>query len=164
MDKSKTCAFTGNRPSKLPWGEDETDYGCVAAKNRINQVLSALIDRGYDTFISGMAQGGDTYFAEAVLDFKARRPSIKLVCAVPCPDQTSGWKKAETERYYSILSRADEVLTLSEHYSNYAMHKRNRFMVDSASVLISLDATGDGGTQSTKRYATKCGVPIIEIF
>ncbi len=164
MDKSKTCAFTGNRPSKLPWGENEADYGCVAAKNRITEVLRALIGRGYDTFVSGMAQGGDTYFAEAVLSLKEKNAGVRLVCAVPCPDQTTGWKSADVERYDSILSRADEVITLSAHYSTYAMHKRNRFMVDSASVLVSLDATGDGGTQSTKRYAEKCGVPIIELF
>ena len=67
MDRRKTCAFTGNRPQKLPWGEDESDYRCIAVKNRIREEIRGAIERGYDTFISGMALGGDTYFAEEVL-------------------------------------------------------------------------------------------------
>ena len=27
MNKEKTCCFTGHRPDKLPWGEDEADPG-----------------------------------------------------------------------------------------------------------------------------------------
>ena len=52
MDRRKTCAFTGNRPQKLPWGEDESDYRCIAVKNRIREEIRGAIERGYDTFIS----------------------------------------------------------------------------------------------------------------
>ena len=29
---NKACAFTGHRPSKLPWRYDETDSRCVALR------------------------------------------------------------------------------------------------------------------------------------
>ena len=80
MERSKTCAFTGNRPQKLPWGEDESDYRCIAVKNRIREEVLAAIERGYDTFICGMALGGDTYFAEEVLEIKKTKQ--QRVCCV----------------------------------------------------------------------------------
>ena len=39
MDKSTTCCFTGHRPDKLPWGEDETDPRCLALKQRLAAAL-----------------------------------------------------------------------------------------------------------------------------
>ena len=162
MERSKTCAFTGNRPQKLPWGEDESDYRCVAVKNRIREELLAAYERGYTTFISGMALGGDTYFAEEVLSLKKTKP-VSLVCAVPFPKQSSGWSKKDEERYYSILSSADEVVVLSDHYSRFCMHKRNRYMVDNSSLLLALDYANDGGTTSTLAYATKQNIVIVSV-
>jgi uncharacterized phage-like protein YoqJ len=162
MDRRKTCAFTGNRPQKLPWGEDESDYRCIAVKNRIREEIRGAIERGYDTFISGMALGGDTYFAEEVLALK-KTDDIKLVCAVPFPDQSKGWKKEDVDRYYDIIASADETVTLSEHYSKYCMHKRNRFMVDNSTLLLSLDYANDGGTTSTVAYATKQNLVIVSV-
>ncbi|MBO5224585.1 MAG: DUF1273 family protein [Clostridia bacterium] len=162
MDRRKTCAFTGNRPQKLPWGEDETDYRCVAVKNRIREELIAAIERGYDTFISGMALGGDTYFAEEVLALK-KTHGIKLICAVPFPDQSKGWSASDVDRYYGILAQADETVTLSEHYSKYCMHKRNRYMVDNSSLLLCLDYADDGGTTSTVAYAVRQNLIIVSV-
>ncbi len=162
MERRSTCAFTGNRPQKLPWGEDETDYRCIAVKNRICEEITAAIERGYNTFISGMALGGDTYFAEEVLKLR-NTYNIKLVCAVPFPDQCKGWSKQDIDRYYEILSQADETVILSEHYSKYCMHKRNRYMVDSSSLLLSLDYSNDGGTTSTVAYATKQNLIIVSV-
>jgi uncharacterized phage-like protein YoqJ len=162
MERSKTCAFTGNRPQKLPWGEDETDYRCIAVKNRIREELLSAIERGYDTFISGMAMGGDTYFAEEVLALRESK-NVKLICAVPYPKQSSSWASKDVERYYDILSKADEVVTLCEQYTRFCMHKRNRFMVDNSSLLLSLDYSTDGGTTSTVAYAVKQNLVIISV-
>lgn len=162
MERRKTCAFTGNRPQKLPWGEDETDYRCIAVKNRIREELVGAIESGYDTFISGMALGGDTYFAEEVLSLR-KTHDIKLVCAVPFPDQCKSWSSEDKERYYEILAKADETVVLSDYYTRYCMHKRNRFMVDNSSLLLCLDYANDGGTTSTVAYATKQNLMIISV-
>jgi len=162
MDRRKTCAFTGNRPQKLPWGEDENDYRCIAVKNRIREEILGAIERGYDTFISGMALGGDIYFAEEVLNLK-KTYDIKLICAIPFPDQSKGWKDKDVDRYYDILSKADEAITLSAHYTRFCMHKRNRFMVDNSTLLLSLDYANDGGTTSTVEYENKKKLVIVSV-
>ena len=39
MDREKTCCFTGHRPDKLPWGEDESDPRCLRLKRAIAQAV-----------------------------------------------------------------------------------------------------------------------------
>ncbi len=53
--ESKTCAFTGHRPGKLPWGYDETAEGCVRLRETLAAQISLLIDSGVTDFLSGMA-------------------------------------------------------------------------------------------------------------
>ena len=39
MDRATTCCFTGHRPNKLPWGEDERAPRCLALKARLAELL-----------------------------------------------------------------------------------------------------------------------------
>ena len=32
-----SCCFSGHRPGKLPWGDDEGDRRCLALKERLDQ-------------------------------------------------------------------------------------------------------------------------------
>ena len=89
----KTCAFTGNRPDKLPWGYDENDARCRRVKREIYLAAKQAVNDGYNRFICGMAQGGDTYFAEAVLALKAEY-DVTLECAVPYRRQSLSWSDA----------------------------------------------------------------------
>ncbi len=57
--KRKTCAFTGHRPKKFPWGYDETDSRCIALKKALAAQITELADAGYADFFSGMAEGAD---------------------------------------------------------------------------------------------------------
>ena len=161
--KSATCCFTGNRPYKLPWGDDETDPRFLAVRQKLAEIVDALVDRGYSLFISGMAQGGDTYFAEAVLNAKKNRKGVYLECAVPCPEQPDAWDGAAKNRYKTILAAADFVTTLQPSYTRACMLKRNRYMVEKSSVIITLDYSGDGGTAYTVNYAVKAGLEIIPL-
>ena len=34
MDREKTCSFTGHRPEKLPWRDNEEDPRCLELKAR----------------------------------------------------------------------------------------------------------------------------------
>ena len=67
------CAFTGHRPKKFPWGYDEADVRCVALKKELVAQIAKLVDVGYTDFLSGMAEGTDTWAALAVLALKKRR-------------------------------------------------------------------------------------------
>ena len=67
MTREQICCFTGHRPDKLPWGTDERDPRCIRVKEEIRGALERAYAHGFRHFISGMAQGGDLFFAEAVL-------------------------------------------------------------------------------------------------
>ncbi len=161
--ETKTCCFTGNRPHKLPWGTDENDERCLAVERKLLETLEKLVLDGYDLFVCGMAQGGDMLFARVVLSLKEKYPQIKLECALPCPEQTRGWSVELNARYNNILNKADIVTMVSEHYSKWCMFKRNRYMVDKSSVLVSLCFTQSGGTVATRDYAIKKGLKVIDL-
>ena len=80
--KEKTCAFTGHRPQKLPFGFNEADERCTALKKLLRTKIIEYIETEHVThFISGMALGTDMYAAEIVLGLKAAYPGITLTCA-----------------------------------------------------------------------------------
>ena len=56
-----SCAFTGHRPGKLPWGEDESDLRCIALKAKLRAAVESAIHEGMEHFICGMAEGCDLY-------------------------------------------------------------------------------------------------------
>ena len=68
----KRCAFTGYRPQKMPWGENENCPECVEYKALLAEKIEQLIEQGYGHFISGGAMGMDTWAAEAVLKLKEK--------------------------------------------------------------------------------------------
>ena len=91
MERETTCCFTGHRPGKLPWRDDETDPRCVALKESIRRELEKAYDRGYRHFICGMAQGCDLYFCEAVQALRDSRPGVTVEAAIPCESQADKW-------------------------------------------------------------------------
>lgn len=163
FDASQTCFFTGNRPQKLPWGTNERDERCVTVKQKLDEVLRELYDDGIRLFVCGMAQGGDTYFAEAVLALKKEREGVMLECALPCPQQTDKWGEKERARYDKILSRADFITYVSDEFTKYCFFVRNRYMLDKSSVCVALDYSLSGGTASTIAQAKRKKVKIMQI-
>lgn len=158
--KSITCAFTGHRPEKLPWGDNESAPGCAALKKRMYLVCRELYARGYRHFVCGMARGADFYFCETVLRLKETCSDAVLIAAVPFRRQASSWGEEDRARYEGLLSRCDRVTVLEEEYSEGCYIRRNRRMVDVSSALIAVLA-GGGGTKSTVDYAMRRGLEVI---
>ena len=168
-----SCAFTGHRPGKLPWGEDESDLRCIALKAKLRAAVESAIHEGMEHFICGMAEGCDLYFAETVLALKSTYPHITLEAAIPCPSQADGSSERQKARYRDILSRWERYFTLVERcdyetmvqqsYTPGCMQRRNRYMVDHASLLIAVNDGARGGTRSTIEYAFKRGVNVLDI-
>ena len=131
----KICCVTGNRPQKFPWkygeGIEHEKYLADMARQ-----IEELIENGYNYFISGGALGVDQDFAETVLHAKQVHTKLQLEIAVPCKNQANRWSKAEQLHYFSILKRADKVVTLSEHYTRFCMQKRNEYMVNKSDLVI----------------------------
>lgn len=90
-------------PKKLPWGHDEMDARCIALKKTLGNRIAALANAGYTDFLSGMAEGADTWVAQAVLALKKENPTLKLHCILPCEGQVDWWTASARELYFSIL-------------------------------------------------------------
>ena len=74
MNRETTCCFTGHRPEKLPWREDEGDPRCLELKARLAGAVEAAYEKGMRHFLCGMARGADFYCCEAALALRERRP------------------------------------------------------------------------------------------
>lgn len=157
------CAFTGHRPEKLPWRYDERDDRCVALKGRIEDAVRTVYEAGARHFICGMAKGCDLYFAETVLSLRDDFPDITLEAAIPCQTQADGWPEELRRRYLYILHQCDRQTVVSREYTPECMFRRNRYMVDSAQVLIAVYDGRPGGTMQTVRYARALGREIVSI-
>lgn len=161
--RQSACSFTGHRPAKLPWGNDEQDPRCLALKRRIRDVVESAIAEGMEHFICGMADGCDLYFAEIVLALKEQYPHITLEAAIPCPTQADAWPEAQRMRYRALLARCDYETLVQQNYTPNCMQRRNRYMVDHSSLLIAAHSGLPGGTRYTIAYAMRSGIGIVDI-
>lgn len=160
----KKCAFTGHRPERLPWGSDESDPRCLALKDAISAAITEAYDDGYNFFICGMARGCDMYFAELVLQLKGQHGDIVLEAAVPFDGQSDHWSTPDRERWESALKGCDRVVLVSDEYDDRCYWRRNRYMIDSCQMLISVYDGEGGGTGQTVRYAKSCGLRIASVW
>lgn len=158
-----SCCFSGHRPAKLPWGEDEDDSRCRALKARLRDALDAAYEAGYRHFICGMAQGCDLYFCELALALRQRHGDVSVEAAIPCPTQADGWPRPQQERYRRLVAACDYETLVQSSYSPGCMQRRNRYMVDHASMLLAVHDGQPGGTRRTMEYAMRRGLQIVDI-
>ena len=163
MTPEITCCFTGHRPQRLPWGDNEADLRCQAVKARLTRAVAEAYDRGYRHFLCGMAQGCDLYFCEAVLALRERYPEVTVEAAIPCPTQADAWPEAERDRYRELVARCDMETMVSDTYSSTCMQRRDRYMVDHAMLLIAAFDGTAGGTRYTVEYALRRGIEIFDV-
>lgn len=151
-----TCCFTGHRPGRLPWGEDETSFSAMNCKALLAEEIEHCWQEGYRRFIVGMALGADLMFAEAVLACAMVHPDIVLIAAIPCEDQTRGWPRDQVERYRHILSciKPENCILIQQKRTKGCMLRRDRYMVNRSRRIIALfDGGNTGGTRYTLAYA-----------
>ncbi len=151
--KQISCCFSGHRPGKLPWGENESDPQCAALKKRLWDVLESAYEEGYRHFICGMAQGCDFYFCEMALQLRHCHADVTVEAAIPCASQSACWPVEERQRYERLVAACDYETLVQEKYTPGCMQRRNRYMVDHAALLIAVHDGQSGGTYSTIQYA-----------
>lgn len=160
--RSKTCCISGHRPDKLPFGyRDEFIYSKL--KQAIRSEIIKAVESGYSNFISGMAQGVDTWAAEEVVDLRENGSDVRLIAALPCPNQDKRWSSEARLRFRNILSKADEIHTISDRYSPFCMGARNLWMVEQSSRLIAVFSGKQSGTANTIFHAQQFGLNIVLI-
>lgn len=148
INTPKTCAVSGHR--RLPENFD---------KESLKNLFIKFIEKGFDTFLIGMAIGFDTLCFN-ILDELRKTYKIKLIACVPCLGQSDRFSEKDKKEYNRMIQSSNEVVYVNRSYSKYCMTLRNKFMVDNCSVLICYLRQNYGGTYSTKKYAEKQGVPI----
>ena len=158
-----SCCFTGHRPEKLPWLYNERDPRCLSLKQRIAHAAEAAYEEGYRHFLCGMALGCDLYFCETVLALRQHHPDITVEAAIPCPTQAGAWALDQRERYETLVRSCDFETLVSAKYTPYCMQRRDRYMVDHASLLIAAFDGTPGGTQYTMQYAMSRELSIVDL-
>ena len=110
------------------------------------------ISDGYEFFISGFADGTDLIAAEAVLKLQQKYPHIHLIGAIPYKSRLKALLKLD------CFNRCSDTQVVCEEYVPECYSRRNRFMVDSSSLVIAVtDGKQTGGTAYTINYALKKG-------
>lgn len=160
-DRAHTCCFTGHRPGKLPWGDNERDPRCLALKRSILRELEGLYRRGWRHFISGMALGCDLYFAEAALELRKTCPGLTLEAALPFPGQADRWPEHCRARWRSVLDACDLESVVQHRYDRGCMLRRDRYMADRSSAVLAVFDGSPGGTKYTLDYAARQGLEIL---
>lgn len=163
INKEKSCCFTGHRIEKLPWRGNEQDERCIRLKEEISDAVEAAYSAGIRHFICGMATGCDMYFCEAAAALRNYHDDITIEAAIPCEEQAQRWPQELRRRYNELVVACDFYTLVQQHYTPECLMKRNRYMVDSSSLLIAAYNGRQGGTQSTMLYAIRQGLEIIEL-
>ena len=159
----KTCAFTGYRPSKMPWGYDETDARCVEFRFRLRESLEYLIGKGYTDFMSGGALGFDQMAARIVLSLREKYPWVRLIMVIPFNGQADKWSREQRGRWLEIIEASDRVIRINHRYDKGVFFQRNHYMVENADLLLAAFDGQPGGTAGTVAYAKRHGVRVVRI-
>ena len=161
--RQSSCCFTGHRPPKLPWRYNEEDARCIALKQPMMDAVESAYEEGYRHFICGMAMGCDLYFCECVLALRQIHADVTIEAAIPCPTQPDAWPTAVRQKYTQMVAECDYETVVSDRYSSTCMQRRDRYMVDHASLLIAAFDGSAGGTRYTMEYAMRRGLDIVDI-
>ncbi len=157
------CCCTEHRPKGFTWKINDKQLFDKYRKLLKNMIVQ-LIDK-YDIkkFISGMALGADTDFAETIIQLKEQY-KIKLLCALPCKNQCLKWNSSDIMRYKNVLKKADEIEVISQQYTSTCMYERNKFMVDNSNIVLAIwNGNKKGGTWQTINYAKSKQKQIVYI-
>lgn len=157
MEKSKTCFFTGHR--KIAGRNID-----IIKEKLAENIEKLIIDYDVKNFISGGALGFDTIAAEEVIEMRKKYPDIKLFFYLPCYGQSKKWMDNQKYKYRLLLSKADEVIYVTEkEYTEDCMNLRNIRMVRDSSFCIAFCILSSSGTGFTLRNAEAAGTDIVNI-
>ena len=154
-EEDRTCCFTGHRA--IPLHEMTELY------RLLDETILSLYHKGVRSFRAGGAIGFDTVAALRVLYLKSQGYDLRLVLMLPCRNQTDRWPRSAVLDYEFILRSADEVIYVSETYTPYCMHARDRALVDGSRYCISYLKENRGGTAYTVAYALKNRLSLINL-
>ncbi len=136
-DKDKTALFIGNRD-------------CYQVKKAdIEQAIITVIENGIEVFLNGGQGYFDHTCAVIVHRLKKRYPHIKSILVIPYRDF-----KVFNDSLFDEIIYPFEFHSFSYYTYKSGIPKRNRWMVDHASIAICL-VYRSGGAMKTLEYAKR---------
>lgn len=151
-DREITACFTGHR----------TYDG--SRNSELESAIRELYAEGYRIFLCGMAIGFDIESAEVALALRKELAGLKVVAIIPFEGMQRGFSGSWQSRFESIVSDADEVITLATRYSATAYVARNNFLVEHSTACITYFDGSKGGTAYTVRRAVKGLLRLINLY
>ncbi len=148
-NKNKTVAVSGHR---------NLSYGIN--KDIVEKTFLSLIERGFDTFLVGMAIGFDTLCFNILSELR-NKYDIKIIACIPCLDQSLKFSESSKTEYTEMLKISDDKVLISLNYTKNCMLDRNVYMVNNSSVLVAYIRENKGGTYFTVNYAKNENKEII---
>lgn len=157
--KEKTAAFTGSRPHRFHFKDDERHPDCVKIKKALReQVLYLYEEQGIRRFLTGASTGVDMWAGEIVLNLMKKRKDMELHCIVPYEEQAIKWTVLQRERYYDMLRDCTKLVQLSVRYYEGCYRVRNEYLIKNAKYLLAVYDSESGewsGTGQTVRMALR---------
>lgn len=150
------CSFTGHRQIKYEHKK--------SLPNLLFRAISFAYSKGCRRFLTGGAVGFDTEAAREVIKFRISHPDVSLVLVLPYVNQSERWSDRQRDRYEYTLSEANEIIYVSEEYTDTCMKERNLRLAEEADVLIAYVARTKSGTGQTVRMAMAKGKEIYNLY
>ena len=166
INQPKSCCFTGYRPQKFPFPLSRSDNDYLEFENRLTDAIFSLPELGCLTFYTGMEMGFDLIAAETVLLYRQAKKNsgVKLIGVIPFKKQSLSYTADWRRRYNRVAAFADELIVLSDNYTQGCYQKRNKYMVDRSDIVITWYSGEPGGTRSTLRYAASKDKRTVNLF
>jgi uncharacterized phage-like protein YoqJ len=97
------------------------------------------------------------------LQLRQKYGDVSVEAAIPCATQSQSWSAAEQRRWRQLVDACDYETLVQENYTPDCMLRRNRYMVDHASLLIAVHDGQSGGTRRTIEYAMRRGLDVVDM-
>lgn len=153
----KSVCFTGHRNMTAT----------PEIKQRLDETLKALIERGAEDFYAGGSLGWDMLCEDAVLDLREEYPNIRLHIVLPCPaeQQAAKWNAKQKSHFYTILKGADSVEITSKKFFYSCTKIRNRRLVELSECCVCYCENDNyaGGTGQTLLMAERNKLVIFNL-
>lgn len=156
--REKTAAFTGPRPHRFPFKNNEDHPDCTQFKTTLREQIELLYNQGVRRFLSGVSTGVDMWAGEIVLDLMKKHKDMELYCIVPFEEQAIKWTSSQRDRYYNLLRDCTKIVQLSVNYYDGCYRVRNEYLVKNAKYLLAVydnESKMRGGTGQTVHMALK---------
>ena len=172
-DITKTVCISGHRAKSIaPYNGNPVYQNITAAavKLMLGRYIDMAAERGYVSFISGLATGTDLWAAEHIIRKRSQNSSIQLIGAMPYLRHAERFSAADKRLLAEVEREADLLITVDPdpdivyskthgRGSRDLYRNRNYYMVDNSAAVIAFFNSDEtfSGTAQTLNYASRRG-------